>query len=460
MKPFSDADAATPRLYVQHLHLRNSATRHVYRCILSGFQRFIREHHRSEPISLEVVQDWLRDRILRWPLHLVIHRASLVDRFLDWMVDTRSLSINPFAQLRKQYTQPSRRTTAPIVRALLSPDPAAALQQLRPLPRFGSFLGAAMRDHVALMKSMGYRYDTYEQGLRRFDRFLQNRPSLSGQPLKALVREWVDSGSTAQHALERNTIGRVLSKALRRKDSAIEAVPFDRRLQQQVRRMYRRPYIYSEDEVRRLLETARRFPSPHSPLRPQMLYTMLVLAYCAGLRLGEIVHLNVGDIHLGDETIDIRDSKFFKSRRLPLAPSVMAALRDYLHARKLAGAPDASSSGLFWHQRASGRYSHVMTGKLLVRVLRLSGLKPAQGRAGPRIHDLRHAFVVNRMLAWYRQGANPQSRLPYLATYLGHKDINSTLVYLTITQELLQQAGDRFRASASAVLASLTGGRA
>jgi len=67
---------------------------------------------------------------------------------------------------------------------------------------------------------------------------------------------------------------------------------------------------------------------------------------------------------------------------------------------------------------------------------------------------------VNRMLAWYRQGTNPQSRLPYLATYLGHKDINSTLVYLTITQELLQQAGDRFRASASAVLASLTGGRA
>ena len=224
--------------------------------------------------------------------------------------------------------------------------------------------------------------------------------------------------------------------------------------------MYRHPYIYSEDEVRRLLETAWRFPSPHSPLRPQMLYTMLVLAYCAGLRLGEIVRLNVGDVHLGDETIEIRDSKFFKSRRLPLAPSVMSALRDYLDARKRASAPDVPSSGLFWHQRASGRYSHVMTGKLLVRVLRLSGLKPAQGRAGPRIHDLRHAFVVNRMLAWYREGANPQSRLPYLATYLGHKDINSTLVYLTITQELLQQAGERFRASASAVLGSLTGGRA
>jgi hypothetical protein len=57
-------------------------------------------------------------------------------------------------------------------------------------------------------------------------------------------------------------------------------------------------------------------------------------------------------------------------------------------------------------------------------------------------------MVVNRMLEWYREGINPQARLPYLATYLGHKDINSTLVYLTVTQDLLQQASDRFRAFA------------
>jgi integrase len=90
-----------------------------------------------------------------------------------------------------------------------------------------------------------------------------------------------------------------------------------------------------------------------------------------------------------------------------------------------------------------------MTGKLLVRALRRAGLKPEKGRIGPRIHDLRHSFVVSRMLTWYRQGINPQARLPYLATYLGHKDINSTLVYLTVTQELLQQASERFRAFAA-----------
>ena len=117
--------------------------------------------------------------------------------------------------------------------------------------------------------------------------------------------------------------------------------------------------------------------------------------------------------------------------------------------------PDAA---LFWHQHAGGRYSRDRAGKLLVRVLRLAKLKPAPGRVGPRVHDLRHAFVAGRMLAWYREGINPQSRLPYLATYLGHKDINSTLVYLTVTQNLLQQASDRFRVRGARLLQPLTEG--
>jgi integrase len=173
---------------------------------------------------------------------------------------------------------------------------------------------------------------------------------------------------------------------------------------------------------------------------------MLVLAYCAGLRLGELARLDLGDVHVAAGEIAIRETKFFKSRTLPLADSVMVALRGYLEARQSAGAPQDGSSGLFWHTQGTGRYSRVMTHKLLVCVLRRAGLKPEPGRVGPRIHDLRHSMVVNRMLTWYREGVNPQARLPFLATYLGHKDINSTLVYLTVTQELLQEASERFRA--------------
>jgi integrase len=135
---------------------------------------------------------------------------------------------------------------------------------------------------------------------------------------------------------------------------------------------------------------------------------------------------------------------------LPLTDSVVTALRDYLEARRRAGASQDGSSGLFWRGPGpAASYSYAVVEHLLVSVLRRAGLKPEHGCVGPRIHDLRHAFVVNRMLTWYREGINPQARLPYLATYLGHKDINSTLVYLTVTQELLQQASERFRVFAA-----------
>jgi integrase len=315
-----------------------------------------------------------------------------------------------------------------------------------------------MKAHVELMRSLGHRYDVYAGYLRRFDRFLQNRPDLVDEPLPALIAAWRQASPRLEHELEAQRCGRILSKAWRRSDPTVVLAPSDARLERQVREAHRRPYIYTDDDIRRLLETARSFPSPLAPLRPLSLYTMLVLAYCAGLRLSEIVSLTVDDVHVDEATIEIRNTKFFKSRRLPLAPTVVSALQFYLAAREKAGAPVKPSAGLFWHQQAAGRYSHVMAGKLLVRVLRRSGLKPTSGKIGPRIHDLRHSMVVHRMLQWYREGINPQSRLPYLATYLGHKDINSTLIYLTITQELLQQASERFR-NASAEALRAAGGR-
>ena len=452
MIPLPLQDQENIRLFIKSLHLRHAQSPTIYACILRDFQHFVIKQSASEPPSAETVKRWLEERILRWPLHIVFYRARLVDRFLDWMKKGSRLASNPLQELRSQYGQ---RTTTPIVRALLSSDSATALEQLRPLPPFGSFLGSRMLEHVTLMRSMGHRYDVYADRLRRFDKFLQGRPDLVAEPLPVLIATWRQADNGLQHALESQQVGRLLSKAWRRFDPTVALMPTDPQLERRVRECHRRPYIYSEDEVRRLLATARSFPSPLAPLRPLSLYTMLVLAYCAGLRLSEIVHLDVGDVNIDDGTIEIRCTKFFKARRLPLASSVMDALKSYLDARQAAGAPSKSSAGLFWHQQAAGRYSTVMASKLLVRVLRRAGLKTGNGKSGPRIHDLRHAFVVNRMLAWYRSGINPQSKLPYLATYLGHKDINSTLIYLTITQELMRHASERFRVRGAQVLGAM-----
>jgi integrase len=171
--------------------------------------------------------------------------------------------------------------------------------------------------------------------------------------------------------------------------------------------------------------------------------------------MGEMVRLQLRDLRLEEGSVEIRETKFFKSRRLPVKPSVVAALTSYLAQRARSGLTTDPDAPLFCHEK--GGYAYVTAEHHLRRVVRAAGLKPEPGRRGPRIHDLRHTFVVHRMIAWYRQGINPQARLPYLSTYLGHRDIHSTLVYLTITQELLGLANERFRTLGASLLAAPQG---
>ena len=121
----ASAKGASPQDYIKQMNLRNPITPRVYRCILNGFNRFAAERTKDNSISQETIRQWLNDRILVWPLHLVTHRARLVERFLDWRVRTGALESNPFADLKAKYGQ---RSTTPVVRALLNPDFGPALE--------------------------------------------------------------------------------------------------------------------------------------------------------------------------------------------------------------------------------------------------------------------------------------------------------------------------------------------
>ena len=173
-------------------------------------------------------------------------------------------------------------------------DSAAALELLRPSPPFGSFLGPRMKAHVELMRSLGHRYDVYAGYLRRFDRFLQGRPHLIDEPLPALIAAWRQAGPGLEHALEAQRCGRILSKAWRRADPVVLA-PSDAHLERQVRGASATLHLHGGRSPA-VSGNRATFPSPLAPLRPLSLYTMLVLAYCAGLRLSEIVDLTVGDV--------------------------------------------------------------------------------------------------------------------------------------------------------------------
>lgn len=441
-----DDDESLITQYVEQLGYRHVA---AYRSWLRPFQRFVREHSPHNGLTERVFRTWLRQRAEQSPRSFVLSQAGFIKGFLDWLVKQRVLGSHPLEQLQRKY---ECRSTQAIAGALMSSNPNQALEALRPLPRYGSHLGNTMRQHIQRMRTLGYRYGN-ENTFLHFDRFLQQRPGASGEPLETLIQEYVATAPSASTKVRRLILGRLLAGALNRQGASI-IVPVDPLLRRQDRNNRRHPYIYTADEVEQLLETARQYPSPRAPLRPLTLYTMLALAYSAGLRLGEIVRLKLKDVDLSDGSIEIRETKFFKSRRLPLSATAIGVLSDYLMARRKAGAPLDPETSVFWHNKRG--YSYSTTEELLHRVIRRSGIQTKNGRK-PRVHDLRHAFTVNRLTAWYRDGIQPESRLPYLAAYLGHRDINSTLVYLTMTDELLERANQRFRTAQIEIVKNLRG---
>lgn len=416
-------------------------SRYTYAGVLRAYEAFVLERESSPcRASLQTLRTWLQQDARRSPMGNVVHRLGVIVRYLDWCSaddDRRHV----LAQLREQYG----RRLAPIVRALLQENYELALEVLRPLPRWGSVLGAQMQEHVARMKGLGYRYEVRERDLLRFDRFLQMHPALAAAPLREQLEAWRRDRRGVRHQLCVQQCGHIVSKAQHRKDAATQVLQIEFGLSRRVVQQERRPYLFSEAEIERLFEAARTFPSHNAPLRPVAAHAMITLAYCAGLRLGEIASLVVGDLDQESGLLEIRDTKFFKSRRLPLASSTLGVLRDYLRTRAATGAPMSPDSPMWWTPLRRHAYEYGQIEKLLVSVMRRAGVKPGRGQRGPRVHDLRHTFVAHRMMQWYREGVDVQTRLPHLSTYLGHKDIVSTLVYLNITPELLQEASERHR---------------
>jgi len=425
--------------YIAGLNLRTTQSPIYYRQALNIFQDVAERHGK---LDKDMLVAWLHVSPGRWASTTRLHRTRIIDRFLDHLEETGAIERNPVASLREAC---NIKQCKPVWRALASSDPDRALAELYRPRSFGSVLGNMMAEHVTLMRNRGYKYTAQAMRLWRLDRFLQLNPELQSQPLEVMLEHWSAAKTTRNHPNECEKLRRVITKILRHQDPSVPPRRPDPRPEKEVARHWRKPHIYTPSDVLRMLDIARSYPSPRSPLRPSSIYTMLLLAYCAGLRRSELARLDLGDVDFQGGTITIRQTKFYKTRVLPLPDSVMVELRSYTEARRRAGGSLDPRSGLFWHEERGDRYTKQAVAWLLVDVIRRAGLKPPRGRTGPRLHDLRHSMVVNRIIEWYEAGINPQDRLPFLATYLGHRDINSTLVYITVTQDLLHHANERFR---------------
>ncbi len=196
------------------------------------------------------------------------------------------------------------------------------------------------------------------------------------------------------------------------------------------------PYIFTLKDVRLLIAQARKVGPPNT-LRGTVLATIIGLLFATGLRIGEALALNLEDFSPDTSLLEVRKGKFRKQRLIRASPTTCEALQHYIELL-VKSFPLGSASPLFVNLRGK-RLRRPSVAVPFVSLLHQSGIYSGSGQR-PRLHDLRHSFAVRRLLLWYQEGGDINSKLPSLATYMGHVNISSTQVYIHATPQLKQEA--------------------
>ncbi|WP_429345648.1 tyrosine-type recombinase/integrase [Paraburkholderia sp. GAS42] len=207
------------------------------------------------------------------------------------------------------------------------------------------------------------------------------------------------------------------------------------------RRRRNPPHIYTEQEINLLMIQAARLRS-RTGMRALTYSTLIGLLVATGLRPGEALRLNRSDVDLVSGILSIRESKFGKSRFVPVEESTRAALERYAQSRDRL-CPLRLSEAFLVGERGM-RLKASAARSMFVRMSRAVGLRPAteDGRDGygPRLQDFRHSFATGRLVEWYRAGLDVSRELPKLAAYLGHANVGLTYWYIEAVPELLELA--------------------
>jgi integrase len=307
-------------------------------------------------------------------------------------------------------------------------------------PQFGSWLAAHFEHFVSLRRATGARYDSQVLLLEAFDRYLRERvpqPPLQRQHLLDYV-----AGRARLCDRARDNAVCVVWQALTYAllyGAPVEPLP-PRPEPAPTGLRVRPPRLVTLDEVRAILAASRRLP-PLETLRPVTAVTLVALLWTTGIRIGEALSLDVGDLDPTQHLLIIRRGKFGKTRVLPLRESTTTALGSYLQhpARPLDTAP---SSPLFVSGRRR-RLSYPAAAENLHAAVAAAGIAPHRA---PRFHDMRHSFAISRVANWYAEGRDVQTLLPALSTYLGHVSVEHTRCYLQANGVLLEHASRLFEA--------------
>lgn len=298
-------------------------------------------------------------------------------------------------------------------------------------------LREAIQDYLAMRRGLGFKLRDAGAGLLDFVSFLERQQA--SHITIPLALQWAQQSSSARPAEWARRLSHVrgFARHWSATDPRTEIPPWGL-LPHRPRRA--RPYLYTDEEIRRLLQAAQQL-APPTGLRRWTYYTLFGLLAVTGLRISEALALQDADLNGKEALLTIRRTKFGKSRLVPLHASTQKTLWDYQGRRDrfLAGRP----APYFFISLRGHRLDGAEVRRTFYRLSRQIGLRAPSASHGPRLHDFRHRFAVETLLGWYRAGQEVERRLPILSTYLGHGHVSDTYWYLSACPELMGLAIQR-----------------
>ena len=298
-----------------------------------------------------------------------------------------------------------------------------------------SALGQSVDDYLQIRRALGYKLTIHGRVLPQFVEFLQARDAAVITTSLALEFATQPQDASVVWWHQRLAIVRGLARYLQAIDPRTEVPPADL-LPAKFRRAV--PYLYSEADIEALMGAAREI---RSALKAATYETLIGLLAVTGMRIGEVIALDRGEVELPEGRLTVRRGKNGRSREVALHMSTVAALEAYARLRdELCPHPKDPS---FLVTNAGTRLYYGTVWHVFDRIRRRSGLDRESLGRQVRMHDLRHVFVLRTLLGWYRDGADVEAQLPLLATFLGHVDPSSTYWYFEAAPQLLALAADR-----------------
>jgi integrase/recombinase XerD len=305
-----------------------------------------------------------------------------------------------------------------------------------------SKLRDALQEYLQLRRNLGCKLRCPGTTLRNFVSFAEH--ANASHITIDLALRWVQQPRQVQPATRASRLGMVRRFAiwLSASDPRTEVPPAGLLPHRYERK---RPYIYSDAEIAKLVRAANQIPSP-TGLKGRTYATIFGLLAVTGMRISEALAIDRDDVNLEEGILTIRRTKFGKSRLVAIHESTRRILMDYARARdRLIRRPVVAA---FFLSEDGHRVTGWSARYNFANVSRQVGLRPPRigGRRhghGPRLHDMRHRFAVSTLLHWYRAGIDVEPEIPKLATYLGHVHVNETYWYLEAVPELLALAAAR-----------------